>query len=79
MSGQDKDQRQERAVEDSFPASDPPSSGGITGPRTADPEGDLPSHEREDDLRPKGTPTDDRHAAETAYHWEDEPGGEKQR
>lgn len=31
-----------------------------------------PSHERDEDARPSGTPTSDRHAAETAGRWEDE-------
>jgi hypothetical protein len=63
------------AVEDSFPASDPPANSGVTGPRTT-PRPPV-SHERDDDARPKGTPDHDRHATETAYQWEHEekPGG----
>jgi hypothetical protein len=64
------DKKQQKAVEDSFPASDPPSQSGITGPRVA-PRRRAP-HRRDDDSRPKGGPTDDRHAAETAYQWEDQ-------
>jgi hypothetical protein len=33
------DEGHDRTVEDSFPASDPPASTGITGPRAKDPEG----------------------------------------
>jgi hypothetical protein len=62
------DQKHDRAVEDSFPASDPPASTGITGPR-ARRATRRPPHQRS---RPKGTPTDERHAAETAHHREDE-------
>lgn len=64
------DDKHDRAVEDSFPASDPPANSGITGPRAARP---RPSpHKRGDEARPKGTPTHDRHATETAYQWEHE-------
>jgi hypothetical protein len=66
--------KQDRAVEDSFPASDPPATSGITGPRIA-----RPPHERggqtrksRKDTRPEGTPTDDRHAAETANQRENQ-------
>ena len=60
------DEKQDRAVEDSFPASDPPANSGITGPDPAD----APSHERDVDAVPTGTPTSDRHATETAHQWE---------
>jgi len=56
----------DKASEDSFPASDPPSHTGITGP------GHGPSRHRSEEARPKGTPTSDRHATETAHQWEDE-------
>ena len=62
--------KQDQAVEDSFPASDPPATSGIVGPGT-DRREPAP-HERNDDTRPKGTPTHDRHAAETAYQREHE-------
>lgn len=62
--------RQDRTVEDSFPASDPPANTGITGPRARHPR--RAPHERDDDTRPKGTPTHERHATETAYQWEHE-------
>jgi hypothetical protein len=63
-----KDSAQDRAVEDSFPASDPPANTGITGPEPSN----QPSHKRPADARPTGTPTSDRHAAETAHQWEHE-------
>lgn len=62
------DRRHDKVVEDSFPASDLPANSGIIGPEGrhagADPRG--PSHQRGDEARPKGTPTDERHATETA-------------
>jgi hypothetical protein len=61
------DQRHDRAVEDSFPASDPPASTGITGPGARRATRRAP-HES----RPKGTPTLERHATETAHHREHE-------
>lgn len=63
------DRKIDEVLKESFPASDPPASSGITGPG-ARPE--RPSHDRSDDERPKGTPTHDRHATETAHQWEDE-------
>jgi len=68
------DRRHDTAVEDSFPASDPPASSGITGPRSghAQRSGRRPPHERDDQHRPRGTPTDERHATETAHVWEHE-------
>ena len=62
--------KQDKVVEDSFPASDPPANSGITGPRAARPK--PAPYKRDDDARPKGTPNSDRHATETAYHWEHE-------
>jgi hypothetical protein len=64
-------------VEDSFPASDPPSYSGVTGAGgPANRSGKLreATEERGDNARPTGTPTSDRHAAETAHQWEDEGG-----
>jgi hypothetical protein len=58
----------DKTLEDSFPASDPPANSGITGAERPD----KPSHKRNMDEKPTGTPTSDRHAAETAHHWEDE-------
>jgi hypothetical protein len=80
MSGQHKgkdhaDRTQEIAVEDSFPASDPPAHTGVTGPGgTAERGGDKrrPPDQRDDAERPTGTPTSDRHATETAFVWEHE-------
>ena len=68
------DRRQEKAVEDSFPASDPPSSSGIVGPdgHHKRDKARLPPDRRTEASRPKGKPTDDRHATETAYTWENE-------
>ncbi len=70
MTTRKAERQHDQAVEDSFPASDPPSSSGITGPRAAKPR--RAPHQRDGETRPKGTPTDDRHATETAYQWEDE-------
>jgi hypothetical protein len=63
-------ERHDQAVEDSFPASDPPATSGVVGPRIAH-RGEAP-HERNGEARPKGTPTHERHATETAYQWENE-------
>jgi hypothetical protein len=58
----------DETLEQSFPASDPPANSGTTGVgRPA-----KPSHARDVGERPTGTPTSDRHAAETAHQWEDE-------
>jgi len=64
-----EDAKHDRAVEDSFPASDPPASSGVVGPR-ATPR--RAPHERDGETRPKGAPNHDRHAAETADQWEHE-------
>ena len=66
--------KQDQTVEDSFPASDPPATSGITGPRVGSPapKQRVASRSRDEDTRPKGTPTDDRHATETAYQSEHE-------
>ncbi|MEJ0018116.1 MAG: hypothetical protein WDN25_16410 [Acetobacteraceae bacterium] len=67
-----EDDKQDGVVKDSFPASDPPANSGIVGPRLSTPTSDH----RDPEARPKGTPTDDRHAVETAYHQEsDDPPG----
>jgi hypothetical protein len=62
------DRQQDKAVEDTFPASDPPANSGVTRAGRAD----KPPHERTTEERPTGRPTSDRHATETAHHWEDE-------
>lgn len=65
---------------DTFPASDPSSHTGITGVGrrngTESEQKRSPSHQRGDDARPTGQPTRERHASETAFHWEDEEGSE---
>jgi hypothetical protein len=65
--------RHDVAVEDSFPASDPPANSGLVGPRSghAQPQR-IPPQQRDDEDRPKGTPSDERHATETAHVWENE-------
>ena len=80
MATRKDDEQLDRTVEDSFPASDPPATVGVVGPRAARPgrKRRQPSHERDDESRPKGTPTDERHAVETAYHWEDEDHPQQQ-
>ncbi len=62
---------QDKALKDSFPASDPPANSGITG---AEPPGSptKPSQQRDIEEQPTGTPTSDRHGAEIAYHGENE-------
>jgi hypothetical protein len=68
-----RDATHDKTLEDSFPASDPPASTGITGARARPPgRQERANSEREADARPKGTPTDERHATETAHHREDE-------
>ena len=59
--------RVDQTSSDSFPASDPPSHSGITGP------GKPPTGpQRGDEDRPTGTPTSNRHANETSHQSEDE-------
>ncbi len=66
-----KQDKVDEAAKDSFPASDPPANSGIIGPQ-AEPVDKRDPARRGEDARPKGTPTDERHATETAYQWEDE-------
>jgi hypothetical protein len=76
MSNQSRSERAlDKAVEDSFPASDPPANSGVTGAERPG----KPSHERNVHERPTGTPTSDRHATETAHHGEDEVKSSKSR
>ena len=44
MPARPQDDKHDKAVEDSFPASDPPATSGIVGPKT----------DRHEDSRPKG-------------------------
>jgi hypothetical protein len=67
-SPQPSERDQDKALEDSFPASDPPANSGVTGAgRPA-----KPSDERKIEEKPTGTPTSDRYATETVHHREDE-------
>jgi hypothetical protein len=61
-----EDEKQDRAVEDSFPASDPPANSGIVGPRVAPPGRGRAPRQRDDDSRANNTPPHERPAAETA-------------
>lgn len=70
MSTPKTERQQDQTVEDSFPASDPPANSGITGPRAVKPR--PAPYKRAEEARPKGTPTDERHATETAYQSEHE-------
>jgi hypothetical protein len=60
MSKQKQQDDYDKALEDSFPASDPPSTSGITGTR----------RDRDEDARPTGTPTHNRHEIETDFSHE---------
>lgn len=66
------DQQSERdldkALEDSFPASDPPAHSGITGAEKPD----KSRKHRTDKELPTGTPNSDRYETETAFQSEDE-------
>ena len=75
-----RERQHDAAIEDSFPASDPPANTGIVGPREGEPAPQRsPSHARGEDARPTGTPTHDRHGTETAHQWEDEEKPQPQR
>jgi hypothetical protein len=58
----------DKTLEQSFPASDPPAHSGITGSEQPDKSVD----QRDIHQQPTGTPTSDRHAAETAHQRENE-------
>ena len=58
----------DKTLEDSFPASDPPATSGITGAEQPE----KPPQEQSIDEIPTGRPTSDRHATETAHQREDE-------
>jgi hypothetical protein len=64
------ERKRDEALEDTFPASDPPATSGITGGESPTDPPRKPSHDRSIDERPTGTPTSDRHATETAHQWE---------
>jgi hypothetical protein len=88
MTSRRTDEQQDRTVEDSFPASDPPAATGIVGPRVEDAGGVTPGPSPtppetcdaegvrptgdERGARPKDTPTDERHTTETASRQEHE-------
>ncbi len=61
----------DRALADSFPASDPTSHSGVTGAGEPDPRR-PPTTEKNADAEPTGLPTSDRHAIETAHQQEDQ-------
>jgi hypothetical protein len=67
MTRERSDRDQDKNLEDTFPASDPPANSGVTG---AEPPAPL---QQKDGDRPTGMPTSDRHGAETAHHSEQEP------
>jgi hypothetical protein len=71
------DDKQDRVVEDSFPASDPPANSGVTGPRATPPR--RAPHRRDEEMRQRGAPNHDRHVTETAYQWEHEDDSEKEK
>jgi hypothetical protein len=76
MSEQKQSERaRDKALEDSFPASDPPADTGITGADRAS----KPTDHRGIEELPTGLPTSDRHATETAHHSEDETMSQKER
>lgn len=52
--------RQDRQVEESFPASDPPATTPVRGP------GEASRHEEAEESQPKGQPSDERLQSETA-------------
>jgi hypothetical protein len=64
------ERKRDKALEDTFPASDPPAASGITGGDSPTDTPKKPSHDRAIHERPTGTPTSDRHASETAHEWE---------
>jgi hypothetical protein len=69
MTREHPDRVQDKTLEDTFPASDPPANSGITGAEAPRP---PPQQQRKDGDSPTGRPTSDRHDAETAYHSEQE-------
>jgi hypothetical protein len=59
----------DKAVKDSFPASDAPANTGIAGAGKKD---EKPKQESVTDAKPTGTPNSDRYDAETAHNSESE-------
>jgi hypothetical protein len=55
----------DKAVKDSFPASDAPANTGIASAGKKD---EKPKQEGVTDAKPTGSPTSDRYDAETAHH-----------
>jgi hypothetical protein len=62
----DTEDDQDRASEQSFPASDPPSNTPTKGPGTARQGASAGTSDLSEEHQPKGRPTDDRLASETA-------------
>lgn len=65
------ERQQDKAVEDTFPASDAPANSGITG---AEPSGTT-STDANTDAIPTGRPISDRYEMETAHHSEEDKTG----
>jgi hypothetical protein len=63
-----KEKRLDETAKESFPASDPPASTGITGPG----KGSAGSGPGETEPIPTGHPHSDRYATETAHHTEED-------
>ncbi len=58
----------DKTPQDHVPASDPPDASSATGAERPN----KPSDQRSVEEIPTGLPNSDRHATETAHHWEDE-------
>ena len=56
--------KQDKALQDTFPASDPPANSGITGAE----ETTKPTQPANTEEIPTGRPTSDRYGTETAHH-----------
>lgn len=67
MSTQEQaDNDRDKALKDTFPASDPPANSGITGAPK------KPASQEPQEAIPTGTPNSDRHAVETAHQSEEQ-------
>jgi hypothetical protein len=62
------DERYDKTVADTFPASDPPANSGITGPDDNAGRAPQKPFKSGDEDRPTGRPTSDRHDTEVAHH-----------